>query len=79
MLLSQILYQQQQQQQQNAQSFQRRQTAVLPKRNWIQRNPRTFQIIFITTSLLAFFSKPLYDAFIADPVPAGPRIPAHRR
>lgn len=75
MLLSQILYQQQ-----KPQPFQRRQTAVLPKRNWIQRNPRAFQLIFITTSLLTFFSKPLYDAFIADTVPAdGPRVPAHRR
>lgn len=73
MFLSQILKQQKQQQ------FQRRQTAVLPKRNWIHRNPRAFQLIFITTSMLAFFSKPLYDAFIADPLPEGPRVPAHRR
>lgn len=62
MQLSESQYQQQQQQQ-------RRRTAVLPKRSWIQRNPRTFSITFITTSLLVFFSKPLYDAFIADQLP----------
>ncbi|KAH8300230.1 hypothetical protein KR044_012013 [Drosophila immigrans] len=62
------------------QSNQRRRTAVLPKRSWIQRNPRLFQITFITTSLLVFFSKPLYDAFIADPLPQkGPTVPPHKR
>ncbi|XP_055904229.1 uncharacterized protein LOC129940031 [Eupeodes corollae] len=66
-------------QQQKPQPFQRQQTAKLPKRNWIQRNPRTFQIVFLTTSLLTFFSKPIYDAFFADPLPGGPRVPAHRR
>lgn len=72
------LEQQQQQHQQEPQA--RKRTAVLPKRNWIQRNPRLFQITFITTSLLIFFSKPLYDAFIADPVPAtGVRVPPHKR
>ncbi|XP_037886697.1 uncharacterized protein LOC119635767 [Glossina fuscipes] len=43
-------------------------TAQLPKRNWIQRNPRLFQIGFITTSMLILFSKPLYDIFIAEPI-----------
>lgn len=58
----------------------RKRTAVLPKRSWIQRNPRLFQITFITTSLLVFFSKPLYDAFIADPLPLkGPIVPPHKR
>ncbi|XP_034477875.1 uncharacterized protein LOC117784287 [Drosophila innubila] len=58
----------------------RKRTAVLPKRSWIQRNPRLFQITFITTSLLVFFSKPLYDAFIADPLPQkGPIVPGHKR
>ncbi|KAH8421085.1 hypothetical protein KR222_010845 [Zaprionus bogoriensis] len=56
----------------------RRRTAVLPKRSWIQRNPRLFQITVVTSSLLVFFSKPLYDAFIADPFP-GPAVPAHKR
>lgn len=44
-------------------------SAKLPKRNWIQRNPRLFQITFITTSLVAFFSKPLYDLFFAERLP----------
>ncbi|ALC42307.1 CG42379 [Drosophila busckii] len=58
----------------------RRRTAVLPKRSWIQRNPRLFQITFITSSLLIFFSKPLYDAFIADPLPqVGARVPPQKR
>lgn len=48
----------------------RKRTAQLPKRNWIQRNPRLFQITFITTSLLVLFSKPLYDAFIEESFPA---------
>lgn len=44
---------------------------LVPKRSWIQRNPRAFSIIFITTSMLVFFSRPIYDAFIrTDLVPA---------
>ncbi|XP_049308436.1 uncharacterized protein LOC105226297 [Bactrocera dorsalis] len=72
---------QQLQQQAQQESGQRRRTAVLPKRTWIQRNPRLFQITFITTSLLVLFSKPLYDAFIAVPVPPpkGGAPPGHRR
>ncbi|XP_037813963.1 uncharacterized protein LOC119605092 [Lucilia sericata] len=52
------------------QAAQRKRTAQLPKRNWIQRNPRLFQITFITTSLLVLFSRPLYDAFIEESFPA---------
>ncbi|XP_053963696.1 uncharacterized protein LOC129243508 [Anastrepha obliqua] len=68
-------------QQQAQQGEQRRRTAVLPKRSWIQRNPRLFQITFITTSLLVLFSKPLYDAFIAEPVPMprGGAPPGYKR
>ncbi|BFG03646.1 uncharacterized protein DMAD_02846 [Drosophila madeirensis] len=62
------------------QTGQRRRTAVLPKRSWIQRNPRLFQITFLTSSLLIFFSKPIYDAFIADPLPPTEfRVPPHKR
>lgn len=44
---------------------------LVPKRSWIQRNPRAFSVIFITSSLLVFFSRPIYDAFIrTDLVPA---------
>nr|XP_032289193.1 uncharacterized protein LOC116649980 [Drosophila virilis] len=61
-------------------TYLRRRTAVLPKRSWIKRNPQLFQITFITTSLLIFFSKPLYDAFIADPLPLkGASISPHKR
>ncbi|EAT39322.1 AAEL008874-PA [Aedes aegypti] len=42
---------------------------IVPKRNWAQRNPRLFVSIVTTTALLTFFSKPLYDAFIADEPP----------
>ncbi|XP_058984887.1 uncharacterized protein LOC105261422 [Musca domestica] len=45
------------------QATQRKRTAQLPKRNWIQRNPRAFQLTFITGSLLVLFSRPLYDIF----------------
>lgn len=41
----------------------------IPKRNWIRRNPRTFQILYIGTLLTVFFSKPLYDCFLNDNVP----------
>ncbi|XP_023171204.1 uncharacterized protein LOC111599706 [Drosophila hydei] len=61
------------------QTYLRKRTAVLPKRSWIKRNPRLFQITFLTTSLFIFFSKPLYDAFIADPLPSKGFIPAHKR
>lgn len=40
----------------------------VPKRNWIRRNPLTFQFITIGSFLLAFFSKPIYDIFIDEPV-----------
>ncbi|KAH8401718.1 hypothetical protein KR009_007493 [Drosophila setifemur] len=67
-------------QQDKLQNNQRRRTAVLPKRNWIQRNPRLFQISFLTGSLLVFFSKPLYDCFIADSLPAlEVKVPPHKR
>ncbi|XP_065367441.1 uncharacterized protein LOC135960144 [Calliphora vicina] len=52
------------------QATQRKRTAQLPKRNWVQRNPRIFQITFITTSLLVLFSRPLYDAFFEVSFPA---------
>lgn len=48
---------------------QRHNFAVLPKRSWVHRNPKLFQISFITASLLIFFSKPLYDAFIVETFP----------
>ncbi|XP_067627634.1 uncharacterized protein [Eurosta solidaginis] len=59
----------------------RRRTAVLPKRNWVQRNPRLFQITFLTISMLVLFSRPIYDAFIADPPlpPPGGIPPPHKR
>ncbi|CAO1433114.1 unnamed protein product [Diamesa tonsa] len=49
---------------------------VVPKRSWVQKNPRLFQGIFITVSLLAFFSKPIYDGFIKDDYP---QLPAPSR
>lgn len=42
-------------------------------RNWIQRNPRLFQSVAITTSLLILFSRPLYDAFIREDVQPAPQ------
>ncbi|KAG0721515.1 hypothetical protein GWK47_006317 [Chionoecetes opilio] len=48
-----------------------------PIRLWIKRNPRTFVYVSVTTSLLIFFSRPLYDIFIREPK-QGPR-PAKRR
>lgn len=42
------------------------------RRNWIGRNPRIFSTIFITTSLLMFFSRPIYDAFIRDDLVPSP-------
>lgn len=54
----------------NQQATQRKRTAQLPKRNWISRNPRVFQLTFISTSLLILFSKPLYDALFAESFPA---------
>lgn len=45
------------------QGGQRHRTVKLPKRNWIQRNPRIFQVVVISVSLLTFFSKPLYDLY----------------
>lgn len=43
---------------------------IVPKRNWMQRNPRLFVGTVTTTALLIFFSKPLYDAFFAPALPA---------
>jgi hypothetical protein len=47
----------------NRRQFDQKRT-VLPRRNWIQRNPRLFQGVFITSCILVLFSKPIYDAFI---------------
>ncbi|XP_030373072.1 uncharacterized protein LOC115623032 [Scaptodrosophila lebanonensis] len=80
--IQQLLIQRQRQQEQQQQAGQRRRTAILPKRSWIQRNPRLFQIAILTTSMLIFFSKPLFDAFIADPLPLPPkgeRVAPHKR
>ncbi|XP_073844602.1 uncharacterized protein [Musca autumnalis] len=54
----------------NQQATQRKRTAQLPKRNWIQRNPRAFQLTFITGSLLILFSRPLYDIFSEPSLPS---------
>lgn len=51
------------------QEYKRQTSAKLPKRSWIQRNPKLFQVTFVTASLLVFFSKPLYDIFIAERLP----------
>ncbi|XP_037916244.1 uncharacterized protein LOC119654774 [Hermetia illucens] len=53
----------------NQENQRRRQTYTVPKRDWIHRNPRAFIITFTTVSLLVFFSKPIYDCFLADPLP----------
>lgn len=45
------------------------------RRSWIQRNPRLFSSLTITTAMLILFSRPIYDAFIRDDlVPAPPRV-----
>lgn len=50
------------------------------KRSWIQRNPRIFSCLAITSSLLVLFSRPIYDAFIRDDlVPAPPRAIRQQR
>ncbi|XP_037950218.1 uncharacterized protein LOC119681178 [Teleopsis dalmanni] len=66
-------------QQRANQSGRKTRNTYLPARRWIQRNPKLFQISVITGSLLIFFSKPLYDIFIAEPVPPTKRVPPHLR
>lgn len=46
-----------------------RRRILVPKRNWFQRNPRIWSSALTATALLIFFSKPLYDAFIAEENP----------
>lgn len=46
-----------------------RRRILVPKRTWIQRNPRLFSGVFTVVSLLALFSKPLYDGFIREDTP----------
>lgn len=41
-----------------------RRNILIPKRSLIQRYPRAFQFIVVSTGLLILFSKPIYDAFI---------------
>lgn len=38
------------------------------KKNWIYRNPRLFTILFVTSSMLVLYSKPLYDVFFTEPI-----------
>ncbi|XP_061391431.1 uncharacterized protein LOC133326841 [Musca vetustissima] len=63
----------------NQQASQRKRTAQLPKRNWIQRNPRAFQLTFIAGSLLVLFSRPLYDIFFETSFPAPDSIVFEKR
>lgn len=35
-----------------------------PRNSWIARNPRVFSALALTTGLLIFFSKPLYDTIV---------------
>jgi hypothetical protein len=49
-----------------------RRRILVPRRTWLQRNPRLFVIVFTSTMLLSFFSKPIYDGFIRDDVVAPP-------
>jgi hypothetical protein len=49
--------------------------AGIPKRivykdlPWVQRHPRFFVTVVTSFALLTFFSKPIYDTFIADARP----------
>lgn len=45
----------------------RRQTYIIPKRTFAQRNPLTVIWTCTIAGLLVFFSRPLYDAFIREP------------
>lgn len=36
----------------------------IPRKDWVHRNPRLFQIVAITTCLSIFFSRQIYDIFI---------------
>lgn len=51
----------------------------VPKRTLIQRFPVAFQAIVIGSLLSILFSKPLYDAFIADYVPTPKSIELQRK
>lgn len=53
---------------------------LIPKRNWMQRNPRAFVIIGTVSLLTVMFSRPLYDIFLRPdneflPPPPGPMKP----
>lgn len=41
--------------------------SVLRDRSFAQRNPKLFIAVFSTVALSIFFSKPIYDFFIAPP------------
>lgn len=43
----------------------RRTSTPLGKRSWIYRYPGTFQAVFTVLGLSIFFSKPIYDIFLA--------------
>lgn len=42
-----------------------RRSKTLGQRSWIYRYPKTFQLTFTTLGVAIFFSKPIYDIFIA--------------
>lgn len=52
---------------------QQRPSYQIPKRSWLRRNPRAFQVIFISTCMISFFSKPLYDLFFTEAIPNVPK------
>lgn len=56
----------------------RRRSYIVPKRNFMQRNPKLVIYSGTALGLLIFFSRPIYDIFRTDP---GPPLPpsANRR
>lgn len=46
----------------------KRQSYIIPKRNFLQKYPKTVVYVGTITGLLIFFSRPLYDAFIRDDI-----------
>lgn len=47
----------------------------VPKRSFYQKYPRSIQVTIISTFLLTFFSRPIYDIFFRDYVEV-PYLPA---
>lgn len=57
----------------------KRQTFIIPKRNFVQKYPKTTVWVGTVVGLSIFFSRPIYDIFFRTEFAVAPTDPDERR